>query len=63
LFKRAEPPARILASRRSLRMRACSDALDGAEVASDEGGGGVSGIVSRIGVVKVEECKDSSWLG
>ena len=45
LFSLAEPPARILASRRSFRMRACSAALDGGVLGSEDGGGGVSAIV------------------
>jgi hypothetical protein len=45
LFNLAEPPARILASRRSFRMRACSAALEGGVLGSEDGGGGVSAIV------------------
>jgi hypothetical protein len=45
LFKRAEPPALIFASRRSLRMRAWSAALEGGVLASDEVAGGVSAIL------------------
>lgn len=45
LFKRAEPPALILASRRSLRIRAWSAALEGGVLVPEEGGGGVSAIV------------------
>ena len=51
LFNLAEPPALILASRRSLRMRACSAALEGGELAAmlgEEGMTGVSGVVSAI---------------
>jgi len=44
LFNLAEPPARILASRRSFRMRACSAAFDGGVLGSEDGGGGVSAI-------------------
>lgn len=49
LFSLAEPPALILASRRSLRMRACSAALDGGELASpgDEEGTGVVSAIFR----------------
>ncbi len=46
LFSRAEPPALILASRRSLRMRACSDALEGGALDSEAGEGW--GVVSAI---------------
>ena len=46
LFKRAEPPALIFASRRSLRIRAWSAALEGGVLVSDEAGGGVSAILS-----------------
>lgn len=47
LFSLAEPPARILASRLSLRIRACSETLeDGASEPGDEDGmGGVSAIL------------------
>jgi hypothetical protein len=50
LFSLAEPPALILASRRSLRMRACSAALDGGELAllGDEGTGVLSAIFSIV---------------
>jgi len=51
LFNLAEPPALILASRRSLRIRACSAALEGGELAGtlgEEGMAGVSGVVSAI---------------
>ncbi len=43
LFSLAEPPALIFASLRSFRMRACSAALDGGELATsgDEDGTGV----------------------
>jgi hypothetical protein len=48
LFNLAEPPALILASRRSLRMRACSAALEGGElpVHGEDGTGVVSAILS-----------------
>jgi hypothetical protein len=49
LFNLADPPARILASRRSFRMRACSAALDGGVLGSEDGGGGVSAIVDYCG--------------
>jgi hypothetical protein len=49
LFNLAEPPARILASRRSFRMRACSAALDGGVLGSEDGGGGVSAIFGYWG--------------
>jgi hypothetical protein len=51
LLSLAEPPALILASRRSLRMRACSAALEGGELAGalgEEDTMGVSGVVSAI---------------
>jgi len=51
LFNLAEPPALILASRRSLRMRACSAALEGGELAGTSGEEdmmGVSGLLSAI---------------
>jgi hypothetical protein len=49
LFSLAEPPALIFASRRSLRMRACSAALDGGELAllGDEDGTGVVSAILR----------------
>lgn len=49
LFSLAEPPALILASLRSLRMRACSAALEGGELATsgDEDGTGVMSAMSR----------------
>lgn len=47
LFNLAEPPARIFASRRSLRIRAWSAALEGGVLGSEEGtGGGVSAILA-----------------
>lgn len=49
LLSRAEPPALIFASRRSLRMRACSAALEGGVLASDEAGGGVSAMLLSEG--------------
>jgi hypothetical protein len=42
LFSRADPPARILASRRSLRSLACSEALEGGVGGSDDVTVGVS---------------------
>lgn len=50
--KRAEPPALILASRRSFRSRACSAAADaaGVEAGLSEGGVGVS-----VGLAGVDE--------
>jgi hypothetical protein len=49
LFSLAEPPALIFASLRSLRMRACSAALDGGELATsdDEDGTGVVSAMFR----------------
>ncbi len=44
LFSLAEPPARILASRRSFRILACSAALDGGLGAPGDVAGGVSAI-------------------
>jgi len=49
LFRRAEPPARILASRRSLRMRACSAALEGGVLGEEDGAGGVSAMLGCLG--------------
>jgi hypothetical protein len=45
LFNLADPPARIFASRLSLRMRACSAALDGGVLASEDAMGVVSAIL------------------
>jgi hypothetical protein len=55
LFNLAEPPALILASRRSLRMRACSAALEGGELASlgEEDG---TGVLSAIFEVRLRLC-------
>jgi hypothetical protein len=49
LFSLAEPPALIFASLRSLRMRACSAALEGGELATsgDEDGTGVVSAMFR----------------
>lgn len=48
LFNRADPPARILASRRSLRMRACSDAVEGGVLGSDDAFGVASAILQWV---------------
>lgn len=48
LFSRAEPPARILASRRSLRSRACSAALEGGVGGSEDMVVGVSAMVGGV---------------
>lgn len=50
LFNLADPPALILASRRSLRMRACSAALEGGELAllGEEDGTGVVSAISMF---------------
>jgi hypothetical protein len=54
LFNLAEPPALILASRRSLRMRACSAALEGGELAvlGEDG----TGVPSAIFEVRLRLC-------
>jgi hypothetical protein len=48
LFNLAEPPARILASRRSFRILAWSAALDGGVVVPEDGAGGVSAILGIL---------------
>jgi hypothetical protein len=48
LLRRALPPAFILASRRSFRMRACSAALDGGVLGSEDICGGVSAISNLV---------------
>lgn len=50
MFNLAEPPARIFASRRSLRIRAWSAALEGGVLGSEEGAGGVSAILSSYDI-------------
>jgi len=52
LFSLAEPPARILASRLSLRIRACSETLEvGVSAPGDDDGiGGVSAILGMLGM-------------
>ena len=49
LLSRAEPPALILASRRSFRIRACSAALEGGVLASEEATGVVSAMFGEYG--------------
>ena len=47
---RAEPPERILASRRSRRMRACSEAVLGVEVDEGLGGGEGDGALGGVSI-------------
>ena len=58
LFSLAEPPARILASRLSLRIRACSETLEvGVSAPGDDDGiGGVSAIFGMLGMVGKYYC-------
>jgi len=58
LLSLAEPPARILASRLSLRIRACSETLEvGADASDDEDGiGGVSAMLILLAVLE-------GWFG
>lgn len=57
LFNLDVPPAFILASRRSRRMRACSEALEGGVPPGDDVVGGVSAIFKRWpSVVRLRYC-------
>jgi hypothetical protein len=53
LFNLEVPPALILASRRSRRMRACSEALDGGVAAGEDVVGGVSAMLEALAQCEV----------
>lgn len=53
LFNLEVPPAFILASRRSRRMRACSEALDGGVAAGEDVVGGVSAMLEALAQCEV----------
>jgi hypothetical protein len=55
LLSRADPPALILASRRSFRMRACSAALEGGVLGAEDETCGVSAILMPLGGVDLLE--------
>ena len=52
LFNLDVPPAFILASRRSRRIRACSEALEGGVLPGDDVVGGVSAMLKSVGPVR-----------
>ena len=60
LFNLDVPPAFIFASRRSRRIRACSDALEGGVLPGDDVVGGVSAMLKALSQCEVL-CK-LSWL-
>jgi hypothetical protein len=62
LLSLAEPPARILASRRSLRMRACSAALDGGELAALLGGEEMTGVSGVSAIFDISQRHAESGL-